>query len=61
MGNIKQFQDHEHTISEKKQGGDGHGEALLDTIKMKSTRPYIMTDKPSMVIDAPTFEVTTGW
>ena len=39
IGNIKELQDHEHTISEeiRKQGGDGHGVALMDTLKMKLT------------------------
>ena len=48
MGNIKEFQDHEHTISEvSREETDmenpyGHTENEVD---------YIMTDKPSMVTD----------
>ncbi len=47
MGNIKYFQDHEHTISEAGmrwtwRSPDGH---ITNEIR------YIMTDKPSMVTD----------
>ena len=48
MGNIKEFQDHEHTISEESreemdmENPDGHTKNEID---------YIMTDKPSIVTD----------
>ena len=48
MGNIKEFQDHEHTIPEESgeemewRSPDGHTRNEID---------YIMTDKPSMVTD----------
>ena len=48
MGNIKEFQDHEHTISEETgrrwtwRSPDGNTKNEID---------YIMTDKPSMVTD----------
>ena len=48
MGNIKEFQDHEHTISEESGrrwiwgSPDGNTKKEID---------YIMTDRPSMVTD----------
>ena len=45
MGNIKEFQDHEHTISEESR------EEMDMEKPFKNEIDYIMTDKPSMVTD----------
>ena len=48
MGNIKEFQDHEHTISEESREETDMGNPYGHT---ENEIDYIMTDKPSMVTD----------